>query len=214
MSKSPPQLRTLGLDPSVRNYGWALVEGPTLVEKGTEKTKPKHFDHEVHGYVHHRNYLSALISRLKPDKISIESPTFGQVWSEGQYTLFMYSIEAIWDAQVDFVYLSNSATKAWVRRYLDAPTGFDIGKAEMISASKRHSGVTGRWSSHEADAYIAAVLGGRFWSYLGGSLLESDLTEYEKNKFDEVYTPTRGKKAGLPEKKGLRFKEGQRWFTF
>lgn len=208
----------LGFDPSLRSFGWALhdttAEGENRCpERGTVNTSKRKEGVFIESYIHHRESVRSLVTRLKPDKIAIEYPTFNQTWSEGQYGLFLFVIEALYLEKQDVVFLSNSATKAWARRFLNVPKGYgQIDKSDLIKAAKKHAGGVGVWPSDEADAYLIAVLGGRFWDYKAGNISVDDLTRYEKKKILEVKKPKRGKNAGRVLKKGLLWREDDRYF--
>ena len=205
----------LGLDPSLTNYGWALHETTAkgvkrCVSRGRHQTSPRML--EVLRYMEHREHVERLVRELTPDKVAIEYPVFNELYSSGMYGLFLYTFEALYHVRADVVFLSNSSTKAVVRRYLDRPKGWgEITKQDMIEAAKKHTG-PGRWSSDEADAYWIAVLGGRFWEHLGGAVSEDDLTDYEKKLFTEIHRPMRGRFAGKTLKKGLRYRQNDRFF--
>jgi len=71
-----------------------------------------------------------------------------------------------------------------------------------------------RFQSDEADAYLAASCGHRFWEHLLGRIPEADLTPSEWDIFAKTHTYTRGKKAGLTDRDGIIFKEGSRFYRF
>jgi Holliday junction resolvasome RuvABC endonuclease subunit len=205
----------LGLDPSLTNYGWALHETTAqgrarCVDRGRHKTSAKML--EVLRHMEHREHVRQLVRELEPDKVAIEYPVFGELYSSGMYGLFLFTFEALYHAKVDVVFLSNSSTKAVVRRYLARPKGWgEITKQDMIEAAKKHTG-PGRWSSDEADAYWIAVLGGRFWEHLDGSLDVESLTDYERRLFTDIRRPMRGRFAGKTLKKGLVYRQDDRFF--
>jgi len=167
---------------------------------------------EILRYMDHREYVASLIRTHKPDRVAIEYPVFNELYSSGMYGLFLFTFEALLSSRADVVFLSNSSTKALVRRLLDRPKGWgQITKQDMIEAAKRDVG-RGRWTSDEADAYWVAVLGGRFWEFFAGSLTEEALSEYEKTLFTEIKRPTRGKMAGRTVEKGLVYRQDDRFF--
>jgi hypothetical protein len=131
------------------------------------------------------------------------------------YGLFLFTLEALYNTRADVVFLSNSSAKAHARRFLQRPKGWgEITKQDMIEAAKKDTGGKGRWSSDEADAYMVAVLGGRFWEFHKGTLCEKDLTPYELRLFTEIRRPVRGKLAGRTLKRGLIFRKEDRFFLF
>ena len=207
----------LGLDPSLTNYGWALHETTGVgqarcVGRGRFQTSTKML--EVARYIQHRENVESLVRAHKPDKVALEYPVFNAEYSSGMYGLFLFTFEALYNTRADVVFFSNSSTKAVVSRYLQRPKDWGgISKLDMIEAAKKDTG-SGRWASDEADAYWAAVLGGRFWELHAGVLSENVLTVYERGLFTEIYRPTKGKLKGRTIKKGYIFKEGDRFFLF
>ena len=205
----------LGLDPSLTSYGWALHETTAqgqarCVSRGCHQTPSKML--EILRYMKHRDHVESLVRSLKPDRVAIEYPIFNELYSSGMYGLFLFTFEALLRSRADVVFLSNSSTKALVRRFLDRPKGWgQITKQDMIDAAKRDVS-RGRWKSDEADAYWVAVLGGRFWEFFVGNLTEDDLSDYERTLFTEIKRPLRGKMAGRTVEKGLLYRQNDRFF--
>lgn len=167
---------------------------------------------EVQRYIRHREHVEELVANLRPEKVAIEYPVFNELYSSGMYGLFLFTFEALYNARADVVFLSNSSAKAYVRRYLQRPKDWgEITKQDMIEASKKDAG-KGRWSSDEADAYMIAVLGGRFWEFREGTLSVDELTDYERHLFTEIRRPLRGKEAGRVLRKGLAYRKDDRFF--
>ncbi len=213
---------TLGLDPSLTNFGWALndteVEGTARCpDRGRFHTSSKTLF--VARYMDLRESLRALLRRLKPDAVASESSVFGELYSEGMYGLFLYVCEACYLEGVNLVLFTPPQLKAHARLSLDRPkiNGrlWKMHKGDMADAARDHCGGKGRvWSSDEADAYWAAVAGGRFWLRLDGVLEDDDLTPVERKQFARIHTYSRGKKSGETEKSGLLYKEDERYFIW
>ena len=83
----------------------------------------------------------------------------------------------------------------------------------MIEAARIDSGIP-RWNHNEADAYIVARSAARFWEFLEGTLLEDELTPSERAAFLNEHTITRGPRKGKTIRKGIVFKERDRFFQF
>lgn len=208
----------LGLDPSLTNYGWALhdmaapVGAPErCVARGLFQTKPKM--EFVTRYTFLRDSLRALIQEHKPDRVGVEYPIMNAIYSEGMWGLFLYSCEALRAERQDVVFWSPLQAKAHARDSLDRPPGWKMDKVDMVEAAKADAG-GGRWNHNEADAYLVAVLSGRFWSLYDGLINEGDLTPTEKRYFTAVHTYTRGRKAGKTVKKGVIYRESDRFFMW
>lgn len=207
---------TLGLDPSLTQYGWALHNSNAsgrdrCPARGRFRTKSK--DLQVSRYCYLREELGKLIDKYKPDRIGLESPVFHSTYSEGMYCLFMFSQEKIWKKNKDVVFFSPHQVKKFARPIADRPPKWKMGKKDMVDAAKKDVG-GGKWNHNEADAYLIAVMAGRFWSLQSESIDESNLTEIEKELFTAKHTYTRGKKKGSTDYKGIIYKEDDRFYLW
>ena len=207
----------LGLDPSLTNFGWALHDDTQAgmarcPARGLFKTPSKQVF--IDRYTYMRDSLRALIQCHKPDRIGIEYPVFNDLWSEGMYGLFLYSCEALREEGADVVFFSPMQVKVHGRLIAGRPKGWKMLKADMVEAAKEDTGGKGRWNHNEADAYLVARTAARFWQLYEGSLVEGDLTEPELKQFMKIHTYQRGKKAGKTERRGLIFRESERFFRW
>jgi len=168
----------------------------------------------VDRYIFLRESLRALIQRTKPDRVGIESPIFNDLFSEGMYGLFLYSNEALKLERRDVVFFSPGQGKAHARESIQRPAGWKMLKGDMVDAAKADTGGGGRWNHNEADAYLIGRLAGRFWLFAEGVIPESELSPVERKQFLDVHTFIRGKNAGKTIKKGLLFREEDRYFRW
>lgn len=217
-------MRVLGLDPSLTNYGWAVHDtaaddGPArCIARGRFQTSAKTL--YVDRYVELRESLRALIREHQPECVGLESPVFGELYSEGMYGLFLYSSEALRLERMDTVLWTPGQIKAFAKELLDRPSSWgDMLKADMVEAARwdtrpNDDKLGKRMNHNEADAYLAAVLAGRFWLLQSGQITEDDLTMRERKQFLEVHTYVRGKKAGRTEYKGTLYKADHRFFLW
>jgi hypothetical protein len=211
-------LRVLGLDPSLTNYGWALhdtshPEGDErrCVDRGRFQTSAKMLF--VLRYTSMRESLRRILDETQPDKVGLESPVFNDLFSEGMYGLFLFTLEALWDSRIDVVLWSPLQVKAHARESLLRPSKWKMDKTDMVQAAKKDAG--GKvWNHNEADAYLVGRLGARFWQYLSGEIHGEDLTPVEAKYFAEVHEYTRGKKAGQVAKRGVIYREDDRFFQW
>lgn len=208
----------LGLDPSLSNYGWAIhnTDAPVgtpdrCVARGRFRTPSKM--EFVTRYMYMRDSLRALIQEHQPDRVGIEFPIFSSMYSEGMYGLFLYSCEALRAECMDVVFWSPLQAKAHARDTIDRPKGWKMDKVDMVEAAKKDAG-PGRWNHNEADAYLVAVLASRFWDFYDGRLKEGGLTPTESRYFTKVHTYVRGAKAGKTIKKGVVYRESDRFFIW
>jgi hypothetical protein len=129
------------------------------------------------------------------------------------YGLFLYSCEALRAECMDVVFWSPLQAKAHARDTLDRPKGWKMDKMDMVEAAKQDAG-KGRWNHNEADAYLVAVLSGRFWSFYDGTLESGGLTPTESRYFTRVHTYQRGRKAGKTVKTGAIHRDQDRFFMW
>lgn len=207
---------TLGLDPSLTGFGWCVhnssVAGPgRVVAKGVFSTPANRV------YVWRYQYLRAAVGMVLDrfpniDNVGVESPPFGESFSEGLYGLFLYVNEAIYQRRKDVVYFDPQTVKRLAKMDGRVRRG-KMDKSDMIEAAKVDSGVK-RWNHNEADAYIVAREAARFWEYLKGQLAEDELTPEEHKAYIHAHTYKRGVRAGTTVRTGLSFKENDRFFVF
>lgn len=211
-------MKVLGLDPSLTNFGWALhdTEAPVgnpgrCLSRGRFQT-PASMEFVVR-YMTQRDRLAALVREHKPDRVGIEFPVFDNLFSEGMYGLFLYSCEALRNEGCDVVFWSPLQVKAHARETLDRPKSWVMDKVDMVEAAKKDAGGK-TWNHNEADAYLVARLAGRFWHLHGALLTEDALTPTERKYFTEIKQFVRGRKAGQEERRGVVYREDERFFMW
>jgi hypothetical protein len=214
-------MRVLGLDPSLTNFGWAVydTEGvgkAACPERGRFQTSSKMLF--VDRYIEMRESVLALVQRLGVDRVGCEYPIFNDLWSEGMYGLFLYTCEAIRRAKVDLVFFAPPQVKAHARLFLERPspggTLWKMRKPDMVEAAREATGGTGHWDHNEADAFWVARTATRFWLHHDGVVEEKELTAVERKQFRSIHTFKSGKRAGQTVKKGILFRENERFFLW
>jgi len=207
---------TLGLDPSLTGFGWCIhnsvvVGKDRVFAKGRWSTSPKTI--WVERYVTLRRELQDLLDQyLLIENVGVESPPFGELWSEGLYALFLVVNEAIWSRRKDVVYFDPGTLKMLAKEDPKIRKG-KMFKSDMVEAARADTGIT-RWNSDVADAYHVARFAARFWKLLRGEIGVDDLTPSEYQAFAKIHTFKRGKRKGQTIMKGAMFKENQRYFRF
>ena len=211
----------LGLDPSLRNFGWTLIDSEgKYLDKGTLKTEASMMF--LDRYIYLREELKKIVSSIKlayPNeilKVGIESPIFNDLFSEGMYGLFLYSNEALMLEKVDTVYLTPNQVKAHASAFLNRPKGWKMGKSDMVDATKKATIGQGakRWNNHQADAFWVGRTALRFWMLMDNEITEKDLSDLEKKQFTSFEKYVRGKKTGKVKRKGISHKEDDRFFRW
>jgi hypothetical protein len=208
---------TLGLDPSLTGFGWCVHDsskvGPErVIARGHHATNPR--DIFIRRYMELRDLVARLL-REHPnvEGVGVESPPFGELWSEGLYGLFLYVNEALYVARKDVVFFDPVTLKSLTKLDPKVVKG-RMTKADMVAAAKADTGIKGRFNHNEADAYHLARFAARFWDFLYERITEDDLTPSELHTFARTHTYVRGKKAGQTERKGTVYRENDRFFLY
>lgn len=207
---------SLGLDPSLTGFGW-VVHDPSaqgrqrVVKKGRFSTPASQIF--VERYIHLRESVKGLLDEF-PEVciVGVESPPFGESFSEGLYALFVQVNEAVFTRRRDVVYFDPTTVKFLAKEDPDARKG-RMFKADMMALAKADTGIA-RWNADEADAYHIARFSARFYQLLEGEIEEDVLLPSEKHTFLRYKTITRGERAGQVRGVGTLFKEGNRYHRF
>lgn len=208
---------SLGLDPSLTGFGWCVhdseASGPArVVARGMFVTSPRSIF--VQRYIELRESVGRVLDAHPTiASVGVESPPFGEQYSEGLYALFMMVNEAIYVRRKDVVYFDPGTLKMLVKEDPDVRKG-KMFKADMVEAAKADTGIKGRFNHNEADAYHLARFAARFFEFVDGTIAETDLVPSEQRAFAKVHTFVRGKRKGETVRLGAAFKEGQRFFRF
>lgn len=199
---------TLGLDPSLTGFGWAIHDSSVVGEgrvlaKGVISTSGLF----VRRYMLLREGLKEIL-RAYPEiqNVGAESPPFGELWSEGLYGLFIYVTEAVFVSRKDIVFFDPSTLKMLVRMDPKIRRG-TIDKQDVIEAARVDTTIK-RWNHNEADAYIIGRSAANFWKFLEGTLAEDELTPSEAQAF-----LGKARRDGV-RTGGLSSKENERFFRF
>ena len=207
---------TLGLDPSLTGFGWCIhrstVAGPRrVVAKGVWKTPAKKVF--VWRYMFMRDSVGQLLETYPEiEGVGVESPPFGELWSEGLYGLFLYVVEAVFTHRKDVVFFDPLTVKLLAKMDPQVRRG-TMDKRDMVSAAQADTQVN-RWNHNEADAYLIARSAARFWDLHKEQITQDELTPSEKQSFTRIHTYSKGLRAGQTVGKGLIFREDDRFFQF
>jgi len=161
-----------------------------------------------------RERLRALLQQQHHDKVALEFPIFNDLYSEGMYGLFLFTCEALYEEKQDVVFFANGQIKSHAAESLGRPKGWKMGKSDMIEAAQVDTGDHRAWNHNEADGYLCAVLGARFWSLQAGAIEAGDLTAVEKRTFTLIHKFQRGKRAGQSQVRGILHREDERFFRW
>lgn len=183
-----------------------------MIDKGHFVTSPRAIF--VQRYIELRESVAKVLDTYPGiQAVGVESPPFGEQYSEGLYGLFLMVNEAIYTHRKDVVYFDPGSLKMLAKEDPTVRKG-KMFKSDMVAAAKADTGIKGKFNHNEADAYHIARFAARFFEFLAGTIVEGDLTPSEHRAFARVHTFTRGKRKGETVRSGAAFKEGQRFFRF
>jgi hypothetical protein len=208
---------TLGMDPSITGFGWCVHDSNAtgmarVIAKGCFSTSPDEVF--VTRYMSLRESVGGLLDKHPEiEAVGVESPPFGETWSEGLYGLYLYVAEAIYLRRKDVVYFDPTTLKMLAKIDPDARRG-KMFKIDMVNAAKADTDLKSRWNHNEADAYLLAKFAARFWAFYNGTITEDQLTPSEYHAFARTHTFKKGEKAGQTVKFGAVYKEDRRFFRF
>lgn len=207
---------SIGLDPSMTGFGWCVhnseaVGAKRVVDKGRFSSPAS--DVYVARYIGLRSCLEDLLDDWPSVvRVGVESPPFGELWSEGLYGLFLYVNEALYTRRRDVVYFDPLTVKLLAKEDPAVRKG-TMFKADMVALASADTGIS-KWNADEADAYHIARFAARFWQLYDGSITEGVLLPSEVHVFTREKTYTRGRHAGETKKLGTLFREDDRFFRF
>ena len=207
---------TLGIDPSLTGFGWLVHNGSVVgakrvIGKGVFETSAKR--PFVWRYVFLRQaVLKVLDEYPEVEAVGVESPPFGEQFSEGLYGLFVEVNEAVFIRRKDVVYFDPLTVKLLAKMDPSVRKG-QMDKSDMVEAAKADTGIK-KWNHNEADAFIIARSAARFWDFCDNRIPEDELTPSERHVFARKHTYQRGRKAGRTIKKGTVYREDDRFFRF
>lgn len=165
-------------------------------------------------YMELRDQVRKLLNQYPQiECVGVESPPFGELWSEGLYALFVYTNETLYLCRKDVIYFDPATVKMLAKGDPKARKG-KMFKTDMVMAARADTGIKGPFNHNEADAYLIAKFAARFWLLYHGKLELGELTPSEYHAFAEIHTFVRGQRKGETVKVGALFKENRRFFCF
>ncbi len=204
-------MRILGLDPSLTNLGYVVLEEKEILEKGRLQTGTEH-GLNIQRFLIQANSVGDLIRKYNIKYVAVEQPVFDAFSSELLFALQQFLHLIYWSYGLKVVGFDPRRVKSY------ALPGFKgkIEKRDMVAAAKSILGMDPkkRLANDVADAFWIATLGIKWWSFYEGIIKESDLTEQEHRIFLHQHTYTRGKKKGLTEKNGILFRENELYYVY
>jgi hypothetical protein len=179
---------TLGIDPSLTGLGWCVHDGDVVgpgrvIAKGWFSTPREQIDYLRYMFL--REAVGRVLAAYPQiEGVGVESPPFGESWSEGLYGLFLYMNEALVRARKDVVYFDPLRVKLLTKMDSSIRRG-KMDKSDMIDAAKAETSIR-VWNHNEADAYIIARSAARFWDFQRKLVTVDELTPSERSIFPKV----------------------------
>ena len=207
---------SIGFDPSLRAYGWAVHDSSATglkrrVASGHEGTLPSTVP--VARFLHFQAMVKDLLDKHDVDVVGIESPAYeAGPFQSIHFGLMMFSLVPIFEARKDVVMFDPSTLKYLARE--DPARKGAMGKLDMQRKVQVDTMDTKVIDNNEADAYLCAKFAARMKSMALGLIRPEDLTRTERRAFVER---TKTVKSGLGKKKkrvGYAFRENSRFFRF
>ena len=207
-------MRALGLDPSLRAYGWCVYDSDAEEPRGRRVMS----GHEATlsstvpsaRFMHVRALVKDLLRRFRVDVVGIESPAYGGgAFSENHFGLMMYSREAVFESRTDLVLYDPTTVK-----YLTG-CGSSASKQDMQRHVQLDTMDPAPIQNDEADAYIVGRFAVRFMQVRSGALKPGDLTAQEKRVFLQRTRKRKLALGGTVTKKTAQvFRENSRFYEF
>lgn len=197
-------MRILGMDPSLTQFGWCLIETTVrnpydrVLCRGRFQTSSKTL--YVDRYAEMRERVRILIQETNPDGVGLEYPVFHDLFSEGMYGLFLYVSEALRLERQNVVFFSPLQLKAHARAYLDRPKSWKMGKPDMVLAAKNHSFSSSAPKGHKG-LISPSVLEGT--ASFGGPLTIGPSASWNHNEADAYWAATAASRFWLLHTKAL-----------
>lgn len=209
---------SLGLDPSLRAYGWSLHDGSASglarrPESGHDGTLSDLVP--VARFMHFRATVAGLLDMFPNVRVvGIESPAYeAGPFQSIHFGLMMYALEAVFERRKDVVLFDPSTLKYLAKGDPEARRG-PMAKSDMQRAVQLDTMDTRVIDNNEADAYLVAKFAARFMSVHLGLEDPSGLTPSEHAVF--VGRTRTVKRGGLRVKKRVAhaFRPNSRFFEF
>jgi Holliday junction resolvasome RuvABC endonuclease subunit len=179
-------MRTLGLDPSLLAYGWAVHESTASglarrVASGHEGTLPSTVP--VARFLHFQSLVASLIEEYRPEAIGIESPAYhAGPFQTIHFGLMMFSLVPAFEARLDCALFDPSTLKSLAKGDPLKKKG-DMSKLDMQRVVQRDTMDPTVIDNNEADAYLAALFAARLIELVHGSITPTVLTPAEQRVF-------------------------------
>lgn len=210
-------MRTLGSDPSLTGYGWAIHDSDATglkrrIASGHENTLPSTVP--VARFMHFQSLINSLIERYEPDAVGIESPAYSAgPFQSIHFGLMMFSLVPVFEKRINCALFDPATLKLLAKGDPKEKRGA-MGKLDMQRKVQLDTLDSNVIDNNEADAYLVAYFTARLVQLMNGKLDPSQLTPAEKRVFI-LRTKTIKTMAGKKIKRvGHVFRENSRFYEY
>ena len=205
-------MKVLGIDPSLTNLGYVVLDGAKILEKGRFQTETSD-GLNLQRYMLQASRVAALARKYEIKHIATEAPFFQAFSTEILFALQSILHLTYWSLGTRVVTLAPLTVKGYACPHL-SPT--KVLKHDMVTAARVELGMgeRERLANDVADAYWIARIGVRWWGYYNKIVTAEELTEREHELFLGQHTYTKGKKKGVTERKGLAYRKDELFFLY
>ena len=209
---------TLGLDPSLRGYGWAVHDSSAKgknrrIASGHEGTLSSIVP--VARFMHFQALVTSLLNKF-PDinAVGIESPAYDAgPFQSIHFGLMTFSQVPIFEKRKDMV-LYDPATLKYLAKEDPVKRKGIMGKADMQRRVQLDTLDTKVIDNNEADAYLIALYAARFFDMKNGLVKLTDLTPSEHSVFIGRQRKIKTRAGSKTQHTAHAFRENARWFEF
>ena len=210
-------MKTLGLDPSLSAYGWAVHDDEKTGMKrrlasGHEGTLSTTVP--VVRFMHFRALVASLLQKYQIDAVGIESPAYqAGPFQRIHFGLMMYSLEAIFERRLDCILYDPATLKLLAKGDPEKRKG-DMSKLDMQRKVQLDTMDTSLIDNNEADAYLVSLFAARFQRLRLGQIKPSELTPSEQRVFVTRSRKIKTMRGVVTKKVAHTFRENSRYFRF
>jgi Holliday junction resolvasome RuvABC endonuclease subunit len=178
-------MKTLGIDPSLRAYGWAIHDNLATgvkrrIASGHEATLPSTVP--VARFMHFQALIERLIDEYHPDAVGIESPAYSAgPFQTIHFGLMMFSLVPVFKKRIDCVLFDPSTLKSLAKESPDKKG--QMSKLDMQRKVQIDTLDPKVIDNNEADAYLVAKYASRMISLVKEDIKPEDLTPNELKTF-------------------------------
>lgn len=208
----------LGLDPSLRAYGWAVHDTSASgmsrrVASGHEGTLPNVVPPAR--FLHFQAMVASLLKRFPAvEVVGIESPAYDAgPFQSIHYGLMQFSMAEVFLARKDCV-LFDPATREFLVREDPKLKKGKIHKSDVQRYVQLDTMDPKVIDNNEADAYAIAKFAARLWQLRRGEIRPEDLTPAESRKFIGMTRRVKTLAGTRVKRTAHAFRENARFFEF